>query len=396
MKAEIPHEKLSDLQFRGLFRSLPDTYTRPGAEVTVSGQILLSFCSNNYLGLATHPQVISESVQAVQESGCSATGSRLLSGNLDLHQKLEIELAEFKGAEKALLFNTGYSANQSVLNALTGPADLLVSDQLNHASLIDAARSSGGKARFFRHRNLQAADRLLGGACDGKKFLIVDGVFSMDGDIVALPECIEIARRHSATLIVDEAHSTGILGQTGRGTFEHFGLSTSAVDHGLPAIIQVGTLSKALGGFGGFVASDAMTCSLLINFARPFIYSTALPPAVLASSLAALKILKSPEGLFLLQSLRKNSRQLSLGLKALGFNTPESDTPIIPLILGQSETALAFAEKLRTHGIWTFAVRPPSVKPGTSRLRLTVMATHTAPQIEKALNAFDLIGKQFR
>jgi 8-amino-7-oxononanoate synthase len=356
---------------------------------------MLCLCSNNYLGLATHRQVIEASCSASQKIGCSATGSRLLSGNLTLHQQLEKEIAAFKGTPTALLFNSGYVANLSLLSALTQEGDRVVCDKLNHASIIDGARFSQAEVRYYRHGDLDRAKRLLEKKITGQRFIVTEGVFSMDGDITQLPELLELARHYEAVLILDEAHATGVLGAQGKGTFEHFGLSVCNAD--LPAVIQMGTLGKALGSFGAFVACDDWVRAALINFARPLIFSTALPPPALSAALAALTVLKeTPE---LVNSLRKKSKFFRETLQSyftdcfpVSFSgaVPPSmalkgETPIIPLHVGDASVATQISEELYQRGIYGLPIRPPTVPPGGARIRFTLMATHQDSDLEKAL-----------
>ena len=382
--------ELERLETEGLLRRLPVSTPKPGTQVLLGGRELICLSSNNYLGFAAHPELIEASNRATHLFGCGATGSRLLSGNLDLHVELEKKISQFKGTESALLFNSGYSANIGILIALAGENDLLVCDKLNHASLIDGAKASGAEVRYYRHFDLKRAEQLLSQAPHAqRKFLVTDSVFSMDGDIAPLPDLISLAKKHNAFLIVDEAHSTGVLGRTGRGIFEHFKLHPQASDLGIPGLIQMGTFGKALGGFGAFVACDALTKELLINLARPFIFSTALPPAVLGAAFRAFELLEQePEWI---ARLLFNSNYLREGLRRQGWQVPMGETPIIPVIIGDPKEAVRVSEELRNHGVLALAVRPPAVPLGTARIRVSVMATHTEEQINTALKIFEKV-----
>lgn len=376
--------ELDALRDKNLLRTLPSALDRPGALARRAGKDWLQFSANDYLGLATHPVVIEGACQAARDAGCSATGSRLLSGNLSLHETLERELARLKKTETALLFNSGFAANTGMLSALAGEVDLLVCDKLNHASLIDGARQSGAQVRYYRHGHLDRARELLtaegrDGRAYRRKFLVTDGVFSMDGDIVDLPEALKLCDESGARLILDDAHATGVIGPTGRGTFEHFGL------HPDPRTIIMGTLGKALGGFGAFVACDAATRALLINHARPFVFSTALPPPVLGAALAALSVLRDePQRLNL---LRANIAHLRMVLRVAGLDVEDGYTPIVPIPVGDAGQALQLARDLEARGILALAVRPPTVPIGGSRLRVTVSADHTFSQIDQLAQA---------
>lgn len=385
---------LDALDQQALRRRLPaPTLGAPAASVIRGSTPCICLDSNNYLGLAAHPALAEGGMAAIREAGCSATGSRLLSGNLALHERLEQRLAAFKGSEAALLFNSGYTANLGTLTALAGKGDLIVSDRLNHASLIDGCRASGAEVAIAPHRDVEAVVRLLDRQGFRRRFLVTDGVFSMDGAIAPLPELMPLCLRFEATLVLDEAHATGVMGRTGRGTLEHFGLVEEAVQGEanrpsaqLPGIIQIGTLGKALGGFGAFVAASRPVCDWLLNRARPFVFSTALPPAVLGAALAALDVLDAePERR---ERLHSNAQRLRSGLRDLGYRVPEGETPIVPVLVGEPDAALALAQALREEGVLAMAVRPPSVPEGTSRLRVTAMATHTAADLEAALSAF--------
>ncbi len=375
-------ECLEDLSRRSLLRHLPDALEVPGPLAIVEGRELVVMNGNDYLALSRHPRVIEAALHAVQEVGCSSTGSRLLSGNLALHEALERELAAFKRCETVTLFGSGYLANLGVLGALVRRGDHLVGDRLNHASLIDGVRSTGAHARHVRHGDLEAMERLLAAPCEGFRWIVVDGVFSMDGDVADLPALLELARRHDAMVILDEAHATGVLGATGRGSVEHHGLSGAPLDR----LIQVGTLGKALGGYGAFVAGPSWLRSVLINRARTLIYSTALPPSVLAAAREAIAVvLSEPDRV---QRLQARASRLREGLRKLGVPVPAGVTPIVPVPVGPSDRALELASRLREAGVLVQAIRPPTVPPGRARLRLTVRSDHDEALVDRVIRAF--------
>jgi 8-amino-7-oxononanoate synthase len=371
--------ELDDLRRRGLYRNLRRVETTPGPRVTLDGRDVIVFGSNNYLGLSTHPDVIAAAIDAARTWGAGSTGSRLTTGNLALHEELESEIAAFKGTESALVFGTGYMAGVGVLTALAGPGDLMLSDALNHASLIDGCRLSRAEIRVYRHNDIDHARSLI---VDRARFrrcaIVTDGVFSMDGDIAPLAALKQLADDVDAWLIVDDAHGTGVLGENGRGSLEHCGVDGVGV-------VQMGTLSKALGSEGGFIAGSRVLIDYLINRARPFIFSTAPGPAGLAAASAALRVVSNePERR---QAVLKNAARLRSGLQSAGFDVPDGTTPIVPVILGDSEYAANFAATLLDHGVYVPAIRPPTVPEGSARLRMSVMSTHNAEDIDEAIEA---------
>lgn len=380
--------QIARLQEQHLFRSLLPIGSEQSSIIEQDGRRYLLFCSNNYLGLANHPAMKAAAASAAQHWGTGAGASRLISGNIDLNRSLELRLAQFKRTESALVFNSGYMANIGAISALIQKTDLILADRLNHASLVDGCRLSKGTFRIYRHKDMDQLRKLLSNRGKNQNTLIVtDGIFSMDGDIAPLPEILSLAEEYDAFVYLDDAHGTGVLGPRGRGTCDHFQLSNSR-------IIQMGTLSKALGGFGGFVAGSDLLVTYLINKARPFIYTTALPPSVLASALAALELIEENQSLR--DQLWKNRDYLSQGLGRFGFDLCGSETPIIPLRVGGSEKALLFSQKLSVEGVFIPAIRPPTVPAGTSRLRISLMATHTREQIDFLLLLLEKIGKELR
>jgi glycine C-acetyltransferase/8-amino-7-oxononanoate synthase len=375
--------RLDVLARRSLLRRLRTIDSAPGAEVELEGQRVLCLSSNNYLDLATHPRVIEAAGQAIRRYGVGAGASRLVAGTLRPHRQLEERLAAFKRTEAALVFSTGYQANLGVVQTLAEDRTVVYADRLCHASLIDACRLSAATLRVYRHRDVAQLRQLLSKSAALRPALIVtDGVFSMDGDLAPLPWLLTAAEQSHMALVVDDAHGTGVMGPEGRGTVEYFGLE------GAP-IVQIGTLSKALGGLGGFVAGSRDLIEYLVNRARPFIYTTALPPAMAAAATAALEVIEAePERRTRLWLVRD---RLHDGLTRLGFNTLESESPIIPLLTGDADTALRLADALLEHGIYAPAIRPPAVPAGTSRIRMSVTAGHTPEQIDRVLEVLDKI-----
>lgn len=373
-------EELNKLQKEGLYRELRviDSFDGPTIKITQREYILLS--SNDYLGLTQHPKVKESAKEAIEKFGCGSGASRLISGTNQLHCELENKLADFKKTESALIFSSGYAANLGVISSLVGKGDVIIIDKINHASIIDGCRLSGVNIRVYPHKNMNSLEKILKKSQTyNLRLIITDGIFSMDGDIAPLPEIVALAKKYQAVVMVDDAHGTGVLGKEGRGTVEYFDLE-GHID------IQMGTLSKALGSFGGFIAGSNVLIEYLKNKARSFIYSTALPPAQVASALAALEIIQTtPE---LRQRLWENVRYLRKGLQKLGFDTMESQTQIIPVFIGKDDKTMQVAKFLYENGIFAPGIRPPTVPRGTSRIRLSLMATHTKSHIDKVVSTF--------
>ncbi|HXG31205.1 MAG TPA: 8-amino-7-oxononanoate synthase [Thermodesulfobacteriota bacterium] len=373
--------ELNLIRDRNLFRVLTELESGQSPEVTIDGRRYILLGSNNYLGLTTHPKVKEAARLALERYGTGSGGSRLVSGSTDLHRELEERIASFKKTEAAILFSSGYLANVGTISALVGPGDIIYSDELNHASIIDGCRLSHAEIRVYKHRDLDhlgfliSSDRTRG----GKKLIVTDTVFSMDGDLAPLSELVEIAEQHSAMLMVDEAHATGVLGKRGSGAIEHFG-----VEDRVP--IVMGTLSKAVGSLGGYVAGSRRLIDFLRNRARTYIFDTSLPASSLAASIAAIDIIEfEPERRKHLWNLIE---RLKSGLRGIGLNVLPSNSAVIPVLVGEAQTALDFARVLRENGVFTPAVRPPSVPPGMCRIRATLMATHNEGHIEHVLCAF--------
>jgi 8-amino-7-oxononanoate synthase len=350
----------------------------PRATLDHGGEVVV-LCSNNYLGLAEHPVLREAAHEALERYGLGTGASRLVSGTTALHEELERRIALFKGTDAAILFNSGYAANTGVIPALAGEGDVIFSDGLNHASIIDGCRLSRARTVVYRHCDTGHLDALLRehqGA--RRKFIVSDGVFSMDGDIVPLPDLVMLAERHEALLMIDDAHAIGVLGCSGRGTVEHFGLAGKVP-------IQMGTLGKALGSFGAYVAGDRGLISYLRNMARSYVFSTSLPPSLCAASIAALGVVDSEA--WRRDRLWMNRTSLVEGLAAMGIVPEGSATPIVPVVVGSAGQAVRAAGRLLQEGIFAPAIRPPSVPEGSSRIRMTVMATHTEEDLDQALSA---------
>lgn len=349
-----------------------------GASVIVSGRRMILLCSNDYLGLANHPLVRQAAIDSIGEYGFGAGASRLVSGNMEAHRKLECRIARFKSTESALVFNSGYHANLGCITALAGRDTAIFSDRLNHASIVDACLLSRAEVRRYPNRDVDSLERLLKKTRLKKRLIVTDGVFSMDGTIAPIPDIISLLERYNATLFIDDAHATGVLGRSGRGTLEHFNISH-------PDIIQMGTLGKAFGSFGAFIAGGASLIELLINKARPFIYTTALPPSVCAAASKAIDLIDEDPAL--LTRLWDRRRQLHDGLSGCGFEMMGSATPIIPIFVGDAQRAVQASKALLERGVFIQAIRPPTVPDGTSRLRATVTAGHSAAEIDTAISA---------
>ena len=379
-------EKVARLKEDGEYRSLDTISAAQRPRTVIDNKEVIMLASNNYLGLSTNPKVKAKTKEVIDEYGTGSGGSRLTTGNYDLHQQLEANLAKFEARESALVFNTGYMANLGVISTLMDRNDLILSDELNHASIIDGCRLSKAEVKIYQHANLEdLKEKLVKYREEFAKVLIVtDGVFSMDGDLAPLPAIAELATQFDSLVMVDDAHGTGVIGEQGRGIVDYFGLEEE-ID------IQVGTLSKALASEGGFVAGSENLIELLLNKARPFIYSTALAPATIAASLAALDYLSNNP--HRVQKLHKNIKFLKSGLVELGYQVVESNSAIIPIMIGKKEQALNLSAKLLEEGILAPAIRPPTVPVGTSRIRTTVMATHSQNDLEEVLTAFKKVKK---
>jgi 8-amino-7-oxononanoate synthase len=372
-------ERLAELERLGLHRRLRMVSGPQGPRVLLDGKPVLLLCSNNYLGLADHPKVREAAADAAMRWGVGAGASRLVSGTMTIHRRLEERLAEFEGSEACVLFGSGYLANLGVIGALAGPGDTIFSDQLNHASIVDGCRASRAEVVVYRHLDSDHLERCLrrhGG--EGRRLIVTDSVFSMDGDVAPLAEIVELARAHDARVAVDEAHATGALGDGGRGAVAQAGLQ-GEVD------VLVGTLGKALGSYGAYVCASEKMVRYLVNTARPLIFSTAPSPPSVAGALAALELLEDlPHKM---ARLHGAARTLRGALADEGFAVRESDMHIVPLVVGDSEDAMRLCQAALERGVFAQAIRPPTVPDGTSRLRLAAMASHTTSELRQAANA---------
>jgi glycine C-acetyltransferase len=378
---EIAAEALGALRARGTYRRMRVLDGAQAPRMRVDGREVLVFAGSNYLDLAHHPEVVEAAARAARDQGCAAGGSRLITGNLSLHERLEEELAAFLGVESALLFNTGYMANVGLVPALVGPGDAIVSDALNHASLIDGARLSRARVHVFAHGDPGALERSLATARrEARRVLLaVDGIYSMDGDLAPLAEAAALARRFDALLLLDDAHGTGTLGAQGRGSAEHLGVDARAVD------AHVCTLGKALGSFGAFVAGSSALRDLLVNVARSFIFSCALAPPQVEAARAALRLVRTEP--WRRWRLQANARRLRARLAEAGVDTAPSATHIVPVVIGDSATTMRVCEELLERGFYAQGIRHPSVPAGTARLRITPMATHTQAEVDALAEA---------
>jgi glycine C-acetyltransferase/8-amino-7-oxononanoate synthase len=366
-------ERLEELRDRGLYRRLRLVSGPQGPRVLLGGRPVLLLCSNNYLGLADHPKVRGAAAEAAMRWGAGAGASRLISGNMEPHRRLETQLAEFKGYEAALLFGSGYLANTGVIAALAGAGEVVFSDQLNHASIVDGCRLSRAETFVYRHGDLEHLAWGLREAGGRGSLIVTDGVFSMDGDVAPLAPLLELARRHGCRLLVDEAHATGAIGPGGRGAVAAAGLS-GEVD------VVVGTLGKALGSYGAYACASAETIDFLVNTARPFIFSTAPSPPSVAAASAALELV-SPHRV---ERLQANASRFRAALAAEGLDAGPSQTQIVPIEVGDAETTMGLCERVLERGVFAQGIRPPTVPEGSSRLRFTVMATHRIGELERA------------
>lgn len=386
MSGKFIETELQRLNEAGLYRRLRRVSGDQGPTLILDDKEVVNFSSNNYLGLANHPALREAAKDAIDRYGCGSGASRLISGNMTLHEELEAKLAELKGTEAALVFNSGFQANVGIISTLIGQGDAVVSDALNHASIIDGCRLSRAQVYVYGHADLQQLEDCLkqASACR-RKLIVTETLFSMDGDEAPLEEMVDLAGKYDAMLMVDEAHATGIYGPNGAGIVAKMGL-------GDRVLVQMGTLGKALGGFGAYVAGSTALCDLIVNRCRSFVFTTSLPPAVVAMAIAALDIVKKePERR---RSLWENCARLQSGLKALGYAISNSQSQILPLMVGDANECMRLSERLLERGIFAQGIRPPTVPLGTSRLRITVMATHSREHLQRALGAFEEVARE--
>jgi glycine C-acetyltransferase len=387
-------EQMNELKQKGTHFSLRVLEDEQAPECTVDGKHVINLASNNYLGLTTHPKLREAAVAAIKKYGVGSGAVRTVSGTMTIHMELEEKIARFKNTEACVVFQSGFAANAGTVSAILGKDDFIVSDELNHASIIDGARLSKAKIKVFRHKDIEHAEELLKEVAGepGHKLIITDGVFSMDGDIGPLPALCDLADKYGAIMMIDDAHSSGVLGRNGRGTVDHFH------QHGR-VDVQVGTLSKAIGALGGYVCGSKELIDYLYHRARPFVFSTSHPPSVAATSIAAFDVLEQePERL---DKLWGNTRFFKKELGLLGFNiggrnTPASETPITPVIVGEGRLAMDFSRALFDEGVFAPGIAFPTVAEGKARLRTIMTATHTQDQLTKALEVLKKVGKTMR
>lgn len=385
MDLSFLEEDLNDLEQKGLKRRLRLVSGSQGREIILDGKKVLNFCSNNYLGLADDPRLRQAAIRAMEQEGLGSGASRLVCGNMSSHQQLEQELADFKESERCLLFSSGYMANVGILSGLFGRDDIIFSDKLNHASIVDGIVLSRAECRRYPHVDMAALeDGLRGAEAYRRRLIVTDSVFSMDGDCAPLQTIVDLAGRYQAMVMVDEAHAFGVLGASGKGLVEHLGLD-GKID------IQMGTFSKAAGGYGAYCCGTRPLIEYLINHARSFIYTTGLPPSLAAAALEAVRIIRDePERR---TRLLENAVYVRNALRAMGFDTLSSETPIIPVVVKDAGLAVDFSRRLWECGIFVPAIRPPTVPVNTSRLRVTVMATHTRGDLDFLLEQFQTAGR---
>ncbi len=379
-------EALAQLKQDGLYRSLRQLSGEQLARARFDGRDVVNLSSNNYLGLTTHPRLREAALRAVRDLGVGSGSVRTIAGTMDLHMELERRIAAFKKTEASVVFQSGFAANAGTVSALLGKGDLILSDELNHASIIDGARLSRADIRVFPHRDVEALGRLLEETGAVKRRLVItDGVFSMDGDIAPLREIAALARAHGAIMMIDDAHSSGVLGRAGRGTVDHFDV------HG-QVDVQVGTLSKAIGVLGGYVCGSKSLIEYLYHRARPILFSTSLPPAVAAACLAAFDVLEEePERI---ERLWANTKGFKAGLARLGFDTGSSETPITPIFVGEADLAMRFSDRLFERGVFAQGIGYPTVAKGKARLRTIVTATHLDEDLDRALTVLGDVGRE--
>jgi glycine C-acetyltransferase len=376
--------ELQGLRDQGLYRRLRVLDDEQKARTSIDGRSVVNLSSNNYLGLTTHPKLRARALDAIRRFGVGSGSVRTIAGTMQIHMELERKLAEFKRTEAAVVFQSGFSANAGTVSSILGRDAVIVSDELNHASIIDGARLSRATIKVFPHRDVAAARLILQDVPRGTRTLVItDGVFSMDGDLGALPELCDLADQFGCIMMVDDAHASGVFGSRGRGTVDHFGMH-GRVD------VQVGTLSKAMGALGGYVAGSRALIEFLYHRARPFLFSTSHPPSVAATCLAAIEVLEEEPQL--IERLWENTRFFKAGLQALGFDTGASESPITPVIVGEGGRAMALSDRLFEKGVFAQGIGFPTVPQGKARVRTIVTATHSRDELEFALDAFKAAG----
>ncbi|MBH0229359.1 glycine C-acetyltransferase [Halobacillus yeomjeoni] len=383
---EYLQEQLDEMKDQGTFRQLIPLESAQGSKVTIKGKEVIQLSSNNYLGLTSHPKMKEAAERANEEYGVGTGSVRTIAGTLKMHEDFEEKLAKFKHTEAALVFQSGFTTNQGVLSSILGKEDVVISDELNHASIIDGIRLTKADRKIYKHVDMQSLEDALKESADYRTRLVVtDGVFSMDGNIAPLPEIVELAEKYDALIMVDDAHASGVLGDNGRGTVNHFNLDGRV--H-----IQVGTLSKAIGVLGGYVASTKTLREYLIHKGRPFLFSTSHPPSVTAANDAAIDVLlNEPE---LIEKLWDNTKFFKDGLNELGFDTGISETPVTPVMIGDDAMTHKFSDELFEEGVFAQGIVFPTVQRGKGRVRTIVTAEHSKEELQEALDAFETVGKK--
>lgn len=379
-------EELESLRARGLFRTLRELESPQGARARFDGRQVINLSSNNYLGLTNHPKLVEAALTATRELGVGSGSVRTIAGTMALHEELERTLAAFKYTEAALVFQSGFTCNSGIIPVLAEADDAILSDELNHASIIDGIRLSRAERKIWSHADMNSLESALQATQSARRRLVItDGVFSMDGDVALLPNIVELAERYNAIVYVDDAHASGVFGAAGRGTVDHFGL------HGR-VHVQVGTLSKAIGVLGGYVACGQALRDLLIHRGRPFLFSTSHPPAVTAACIAAIHVLQDEPRL--IEQLWDNTRYFKSGLQRLGLNIGAGQSPITPVIAGEGRKAMQLSDRLFAEGVFAQGIGFPTVPDEKSRVRTIVMATHTRVDLDEALGAFERVGTE--
>lgn len=384
----LAYDEAKKVQAAGLYPFFRAIESTSGSSVVTDGKRRVMIGSNNYLGLTHHPRVQAAAKKAIDQFGTGCTGSRFLNGNLILHEQLEAELADYLGKEACLVFSTGFLSNQGALSAIVGRNDVIYSDRENHASIIEGTRVAPGDTVKFRHNNMADLERVLQTTRDNYEgaLIVADGVFSMSGDIFNLPEAVKLAKKYRCRLYVDDAHALGVLGPKGEGTEHHFGMKGSAD-------MVMGTFSKSFASIGGYIASNKDVIHYLKHRARPFMFSAAMPPAAAGTVLECLRIVK--EEPWHLENLKKNAAKMNKGLAEMGFNTLNSKTPVIPLLIGDDMMAFAFTQKLYEHGVFATPVVRPAVPEGCALIRTSYMASHTDKDLDYVLGVLETLGKEF-
>jgi glycine C-acetyltransferase len=390
-KAQLQYltEELNKLREQKLYQRLRILETEQLPVARFDGHAVINLSSNNYLGLATHPKLKKRALEAIEKYGVGSGAVRTIAGTMTLHMALEEKIAKFKNVEASVVFQSGFTANAGTVQALLGKEDIIISDELNHASIIDGCRLSRAEIKVFPHKDVGACEKILKeiSGRKGHKLLITDGVFSMEGDIAPLPALVGLAEKYGCIMMIDDAHSSGVLGRNGRGTVDHFGLH-GRVD------VQVGTLSKAVGALGGYVCSTRDAIEFLYHRARPFLFSTSHPPSVAATCLAAFEVLdEEPQ---LVEQLWTNTKFFKAGLQKLGFNTGVSETPITPVIVGDAALAHQFSRELFQEGVFAQGIGFPTVPQGKARIRTIVTATHTEEELTRALGILERVAKKLK